>query len=738
MRAELKDFSGGITDFIFTNDITCCEIAENKVITKDKALVTRWGSRVMDAGLSRPETTATIPGMMIESQGIKYIIYGGQILAWDGSTWTEVIGANTLAPCLTEGGNSSRISFFEWNKHLFITDDQGSKTIKLFRDASDDYQVRTAGLPYLASTPTVTPDTNDGATYIYYFHYYYSYSVGDVTHVDYGPVIELLVNNASDFTGDGNEITSIPVLANTDATHYDIANIKIKIYRSIDTGTEGYLVGTIDNGVTTFSDNTNDEDLVLNELLYISSGASDNIHPPVAKFIDICSNAAWYANVAGYPYRAIQSQLSDPDSVPDSYYVDFEEEIVGWSSFQSYPIAFTENQMWRIEGVVEIDGTGEHRKVMIADGVTAINHNSIVKTDKGVYFAGPDSFYWTDGYTTKKIPGDERNIPTRYREFSGNTSNIKGSFDRINNRIMWTVKVSSTEFYIYVYDLTFNALTTWAGQPDDFKPSAILCSKDGYIYRADESGYIFVHDPLYYSDPVIDDSTPSDEWYAHPVIDRFRHIAFDFGVSDVNKWVTRLTVSGEGRTALDVAISSYDDSTVVPKELVPLEHKNGLVWNDPFWIWESEIDIWGLEVRLNQTRYFKSGKLRCKRKQIEFTNAFVTISSSDAEVGDTFGTVDSVAKTFTIIDKDLVYIPGNIAGMEMVINDVNYVIESVNTATGVFTLIDTSDQLVDGAYEWEIQGYPSNQRFHLASVIFTYENLDDKGGYFQRGVTINA
>lgn len=738
MRAELRDFSGGITDFIFSSDITCCERLDNITISKDKSPEARYGSRVIDTAGSMPATIVDSPSVIADFRGNKVIIYGGQIMVWDGLSWTEVIGPVSANLCLTEGDATSQACYFEWNKHLFIADNAGSKTVKLFQDDVGDYKLLTAGLPAIASSPVITPSVNDSKSYIYAFHYYFEYLVGDVVHADYGPTIQVLVGSAADFSGSQNNISAIPVLTNTTATHYDLSNIKIKIFRSIDGGSDCHLIGTINNGTTTFTDNFSDSTISDNELVYTASGASDNTPPPIAKYIDISNNVAWYANVQGYPYRAYQSQIGDVDSVPEDYYLEFEEEIIGWSSFQSNPIAFTENQIWRIEGVIDVDGSGSQRKVMVTENLGCLNHASIVKTDSGLYFAGPDSFYWTDGYTVKKVPGnDERNIPVRYADFSLiGSSSIKGTFDRLNNRIYWVTKSSASSYGIYTYNINLDSLSgPWTGRSDSFKPTAILSSKDKKFYRTDESGHIFVHEVNLYSDPIIVPGVTPSDWQAYPVIPVVKHIAFDFGI-DYNKWVTKLTVMGQGQTNLNILINSYDDSTVLPKQLVPIEHRSGLVWNDSGWIYGNSVDVWGLELRLNQTRYFKSGKIRCKRKQIEITSATATLTSSDADVLDSYVTVNSTAKTATVKDNLLVYMPDNAIGAFLKIDGLSY--EVLGYDGEVFTLRDTKNTLINGDYEWSLNGYPDNQRLSISSIIYTFDTLDDKGGYYQRGVAINA
>lgn len=726
MRVELKDFSGGITDFIYTDDLTSSELMDNIVITKDKSMESRPGSRVIANHSSKPTTSIIRPQEIIDFNNQQFIIYGGEILRYDNGTWEKILGPNSVQKPLNHATINSAYSYYTHNKHLVITDGSGSKTIKLYKNNLGAFKLLSAGLPKLHSAPTVTSLAANGKSYLYTFVYYNDYNVENDLFVDISSLVTVQVTNASDFSGLGVSITSIPVLSNTADTQYDVNNLKVKIYRTVDTGTTSYLVGTVSNGTTNYTDNTDDETLITGAVLYTDGGIAENDEPPIAKHIEICNSCGYYANSPGYSYRLYQSQIGDFDSVPAANFLDFEEEILGLSNYQSNLVVFTENKIWRVEGVIELDGGGSQRRVEVEGRVGFIG--GIVRADGGVYFAGHDSFYWTDGYQVKKIPSVDKNIPERYREFSANGTSISGAFDRINQRIYWAVKISSTNYKIYVYDMAYNALTTWSGVDGSFNSISLMCTKSGDLYRGDSEGYIFKFDSSHLDDSIIDQTLPVDQWENYPVVYRWKHVALDYGASDVNKWVMKVTLSGNGETNLDLQINSYDDSIILPKTLTPISFKSGLVWGDETWTWGNHDDVWGLEQRFIQTRKFKSGKIRCKRKQLEVTNAVINIAQSYTDLPDSRVSVNSTLKTATVINSSLIYIPQDSVGDLIYINNVAF--EIIDVGSDTFRLKDDTFKLVDGIYDWYIKGLAQRQRLHLSSVIYTYDLLDDRGGYY--------
>jgi hypothetical protein len=734
MRAEIKDFSGGITDFIYTDDISCSEVMDNLNITKDRGIEARDGSRVIEGFNNKPITSINLPQELIEFEKQKFFIYGGEILRYDNGTWEKILGPNTLFKPLNLSTTNSSYSYFTSNKHLHITDDSGSRSVKIYKDGSGNFKLVTAGLPKLASSPVITAGSSDAKSYVYTFIYSFTYTVGESTFIDKSAPVQVQITNASNFSVNPNIVTAIPVLANTTSTQYDTLSITIEVYRTIDAGTTSYLVKTLSNGTTSFNDTMTDAIAQTKSVLYTDGGISDNDAPPIVKHVEICNTCGYYANTVGAPYRLYQSQIGDPDAAPATYYLDFEEEILKVIAYQSNLLVFTENQLWRVEGTIELDGSGEQRRVLVEDKVGYIG--GAIRADGGIYFCGYNSFMFTDGYQCKKIPSEEKNIPQRYKQFALLENKIAGTFDRVSQRVMWAVKNSVTDFPIYVYDMAYNSLTTWSGQAGSFSTISLLGAKNGDIYRGDSSGYIFKFSTQYYDDPIVDLSKNSDDWENYPVIYRWKHIAFDFSASDINKWITKVTLSGNGQTNLDIQVNSYDDSTSHPKELTPISFTSNLVWGDENWIWENHNDIWELEKRFTQTRRFPSGKIRCKRKQLEITNAIINIAQSHEDIPNSRVVVDSLLKMATVIDSSAVYVPLDCVDDTIYINEQAFTIVESNPDT--FKLKDEGGLLVNGTYHWYMKGVAQQQRVHLSSVIFSYDMLDDRGGYYSAKATDNA
>jgi hypothetical protein len=127
------------------------------------------------------------------------------------------------------------VSRTQWNKHIFLTNDEFALPVKIYKDGSSNVQVRTAGLPEI-SAPTVTAGAPGVNNYIYAFVYYYEYTVETQTFQDFGPtvLVQLSLSDAPDSTAVA--ITSIPILANGVTGNYDTANIDVFIYRTLNNG----------------------------------------------------------------------------------------------------------------------------------------------------------------------------------------------------------------------------------------------------------------------------------------------------------------------------------------------------------------------------------------------------------------------------------------------------------------------------------------------------------------------
>lgn len=730
MRHEQRDFSRGVTD-AYNRDPASAEKLENFLIKKDKGLKSVGGSQLYD--IANPQSLSSVSriGQIIDFDERLYVQQGPEISYYDNG-WNQLdpIGPNSS---IANGDSVKPVAFAEWNKHLFASS-EGSPVVKIYEDENGDIQARSAGLPKYTVAPTITPDQANGKTYIYYFVFAYSYKVKQIDHIDVSTSLQLKVENAATITGlgDYNQVSNFPTLVNDISYSYDTDNIKIQIYRTIDAGITAYYVGEVANGFAgAFADTVTDADLVNNVVLYSSGNSFENEPPPVASVMTVHNSVGYYGNISGKPNRIVQSIPGDIDSVPSSFYVDLDDDVTGISSVQQNPLAFTSIKTYRLEGVIDVTGAGNISTEIVDDSFGCISHNSIVRGGSNfLYFASESGFCRTDGYIVEKIPPEAYHINDRYAIFTDTDEKRKriiGTYDRINKRVFWTVQNETDCDEVFIYDETHNSFTTMNGT--DFSPTAIGFF-NGNMVRGDRRGYIFEHRPENLNNPIIDEVISPASWFFEPVIFRYKSQRLDFGLSDINKWVTRINVGAPSQsTDVDLQINSYDDNINIARPLKEVNAKSGLVWGDPDWVWGDANDVWGIETRFNHTRRFPSGKIRCKEKQVELTNAYTAIRQSYSDDTNSQVTVIATTKTIAFVDSATYDWPEDAQRhvIELGGNTYKVLVRTPDT----LQLEDTDGTLVDGQYDFVLRGYKENQEFNINSLIFNYVPFDDSGSYFQ-------
>jgi hypothetical protein len=108
---------------------------------------------------------------------------------------------------------------------------------------------------------------------------------------------------------------------------------------------------------------------------------------------------------------------------------------------------FSKKRVYRLNGLYDELGQGQVTYEDITKTVGCMSHNSIVQTRYGVFWAGDDGFYWTDGFNFKKISDT---INERYKNLVSSAtrkSRIYATFDTVENKIHWaaTAGASSTD-----------------------------------------------------------------------------------------------------------------------------------------------------------------------------------------------------------------------------------------------------------------------------------------------------
>jgi len=484
----VKNFAGGLTDFPIGANPEKYEQADNLVLDEYKKLINKPGATLdFSTDLARAQAASSASTRRISLMCAQTIgtarnftalkIVGRTIQYDNGTTMTE----------LTENGSAfvsgvnktTGYSFAEWNNHTFITHDAFQKPVKIYNDETGALRLRTAGMPNIADTFTATGGS--GAAYIYALVAKYTYKVGDVEFIDRGvPILKEFTNIGSTTPGANPGITvgSIPVLANGTGEHFDTGSIKIEVYRTTNSGDVLYFVGEVTNGTTTLADSTSDTSLINNKPLYTTNGVVENTRPPKCKYMHGTSDFVYYANgievgstgqdLELLPQRVWQSKRGDPDSVPANFFADAEEPIVGISSVKSIPIIFCRNSIYRADGFYDDLGRGGIVLKKISDSIGAAGHLSLVQTLQGVFFAGNDGFYFTDGYQVIAISNE---FKTTYRPIVSSElkrKRIYGALDTNEQLVIWAVSDTRGEAYdddnsrLFVLDLKERQFTTWS------------------------------------------------------------------------------------------------------------------------------------------------------------------------------------------------------------------------------------------------------------------------------------
>ena len=729
------DFSGGITDYGLDAQPNQSATIENLVINKNRKLETVPGSDIYNSLYPQiPDGNVRVTGLFKSLDPQLYVTSSRKVWYPGASAWTELVGP-TSNPAFSVGTTATFVSTSEWNGHTYAVNSDYATPIKIYKGASAP-QVRTAGLPALATTPTCTPPSSGSShNYIYAFHYEYTYVIdGATTFVDYGPVTYVSMSTNNNISGSHQvAIAAMPTLANGSTLNYDTANIKIFIYRTIDDGITLYKIGQVNNGTATFTDNFTDASITSNLLLYTNGDVLDYDPPPQCKYVHVVNGVAYYANIKdGTDFRKNQLRQSipgDPDSCPADLTIDLLEEIVGISSYNDNPIVFSKKRVYRLNGQYDELGQGQVIYEDITKTVGCMSHNSIVQTRYGVFWAGDDGFYWTDGFSFKKISDT---INERYKDLvSSDTrkSRIYGAFDTVDNKIHWaaTSGDSSTDNdCFFTLDLRWgiseaSTFTTRVGG-SSFAPTAIIYYGNDLL-RADRRGYLFKHNSNYTTDPKINTLAAYSTWSKQAIIPLYQSTIFNFGYPMVRKWVPKMLLSMQNVTDVSVQISSINDDSTAAEDLLEIRYRANILWGDVDAVWGADTPSWSYFNLIEQMRRFPAGGLRCSFKQIEITQAFTAIYNSD-----NYGVanVNSATKQVTLSggwpsDSVDYYISFETDGYVK-----EYQITQLNSST-VITYLDPSiSQPTATGVKWVIRGYPKGEIFNILSYVLYYAPLTDQ------------
>jgi len=270
----------------------------------------------------------------------------------------------------------------------------------------------------VTDTDTILSADPEFGSFIYAFHFFNEYKVGTKTFQDNGPVfVSETFESGLPLRNDASPVNPIktenfPTLANGSTDNYDTSVIKIKIFRTAKNGSVFFEDGSILNGTSTFDDDLHDtlgpDPLSDQPTIYTTGGIVGNDAPPKAEHVHVFNNIGYYGNVTDKDgvvtkERLLQSIPGDPDSVPETFFDDLDSEITGIGATTDRLVVTTLDSVYRIEGIFNELGQGLIQVDKIFNKSGNISKGSLVSTPSGIFFAGTDGFYLTNGFQVIKI-----------------------------------------------------------------------------------------------------------------------------------------------------------------------------------------------------------------------------------------------------------------------------------------------------------------------------------------------
>lgn len=741
---EVDNFSGGITDDIFEQDYQAASELDNFIIKSDGKADSRSGSVIDDvADDQAPSGVARIGALINFANNEKLFVQSGRQIFYRNPSSYSILRGPDNNEVLSAGDENSSILHTQWNSHLFITNDAYALPIKIFRDDNGQYQVRNNGFPFLSSEPVVTAGAAGEGNYIYAFHWHYTYMVGNQEFQDFGPTTLVQIENAEAPNVSAITISGLPLLSNGAVGNYDLSNIKIFIYRTVDDGETFYKVGEVPHGTPNFVDNVSDDFIVENGLvLYTDDGTVDLEAPPLAKLVHIVNNTAYYGAIKigteEFPFRLYQSVPTIPGGVPGDFFRDLEDELVGISSIKSIPLVFCKKHIYRIEGGFDRFGRGNMNPVRISDTAGCVSAVSIVQAENYVIWWGVDGIYASDGYQVLKI-SDRNN--DRYRsilESQSNHKHIVGAFNEKDRRVSWGCQRDSSNLdndSLLVLDMRWgikpkSTFTTWSGK--SFRPTA-LAFFNGLLHRGDSRGYVFKHSSVYTTDPRVDIAKDASEWSTETIIWTYKSVNINFGSTFARKMPTRVMIQAANKANTTIQISAINDDGQLTRHLTPIRWRRNFVWGDTEFVWGNPDCTWGGVGLIEQWRRFPARGLRLSYLQLVITNGYSPITNSDIDGTATF---DGTTNTIVLDDQVNNGWPVDIVGYRFRVANDAYVKEyEVEERIDDFTVkvIDSENILPTGSFEWEIWGFKKGEPLNLLGYNVHWNNMSRSQKTFETG-----
>lgn len=600
-----------------------------------------------------------------------------------------------------------------------------------------------------------------------------SYPVGTIL-----PTYNATYFNASTISAQNACATlkSIPGLLNTSITNYDTnisvapipttagtsgydRDFTIELYRTTNGGTTFYYLDSLVNVTATqdYSDYNNESSpipgttaLNLQKVMYTSGGVAANDPPPTAKFIHQFSGFMYYGAITDsgqyFPQRIRQSIAGEPDSAPATFFDDMDDELTGLSSTRSNLLAFCTNSVFRVSGSFTSTGQGSMTHDRIADAMGCLNAKSIVKTEIGVFYAGTDGFYYTDGYQVIKISLELDKTYRSMTESDSQKARIYGAYDKLTRRVWWAMQSEPTAsdndvFFVFYldYGVKPSGVFTKALTTDSWKPSSHVFYK-GNLIIGDAQGYLFKTDTNTKTDPKISYGTNPSTWRTVYVPWKWTSCGLDMGSTSKRKWVNRIHAVGQNVGNAAIQINSINDAGSMPDgtsstlPLAPVQYVKNPTWGAPGVVWGDSTYAWKYDGSMDLWRRFPSRSMRSDFKQVQYLPGNFVVYRSDDWPEFSFANVSASGLTATLVTPSgytSFTWPLDIVDYYISFDTDNYatkyLISTLDVTNIIATFTDPSGTiLINATAKWQISGIKKEQRIRITSIDVHFAALGDE------------
>lgn len=647
--------------------------------------------------------------------------------------WAEILGpANTFA--FPGKADTDFESAMQWRGQIIETSQSPALPARIYCSSypsSPAFKALTLGLPRPAA-PTVTSSGGAGSNYIYAFHFYYTFTdyLGTL-FAEQGPVVYVDAENIGAPNADSVAITALPTIIQTTYSNYDIANIKLKIFRTLNNGTTFFQLASVAIGTSSYTDSAADSAIQNNQLIYVNGGLKEWTQPPAgAKYLTQTNDTFWFAT----DNLLAQSIQGAPGACPQEFTQPTAQKIMGLGTRLSFPILFCELSVYAVIGLFDELGNGGYELNSISDTAGCVSNRGIVNIPGGIVWPGNGGFYFTDGNQVTKI---SCGINKRYAIMAD--PNMVGAYDPTLNLVTWTVNNPQSPAHYLCSDsmihlhlnfgiLPYSVFTTSNGQGNWF-PSSVAYTNSpvtdtrfsNKLLIGERRGYLLVMDPNVYTDVFIDVGATPATFQQKAIIYTWESPGMDLGDDSQQKWVTQLTSELRDETNISCQYASRKDDGGPWASLSEIRTDNALLWEITDCNWDSNAaPTWNSTPIAEGQRGFPAGTLRSTRRQLRLTNSYTQIARSDDY---STATVAAITRLITL-DNGALSWPSLCDGYTISFAADGYVarwlIKRVVSPT-VIEVFDPYATLASGSTKWQMQGYRKNERLYMLSVSILFD-----------------